>query len=385
MITEPAAVLAILSGVCAGFFWLKKKTEWRLFEVFPPLLWIYATPVVLNNIGVLPSKNPTYDGMGAVVLPGFLVLMLLSVDLKSAVTTMGRGVAVMLVGSFGVVLGATVACAVAAPFLPDDAWKLFAALAGSWIGGTGNMAAVSAGLNVQDLGLPLLADNVVYVVWLPILLSSKRLADRFNRWAKVSPERMKALESIEEDSAGKRPIELPHVFSLILVVSLVTAGAHALADLMPEIKPALTRNTWFTIWLTTLAIGASFTRARELPGSRAIGTGLVYFFLAGMGARASLSGVVDDAFAFVAAAFLMIFLHGGACLLGARILRVDIHTAAIASAANVGGAASAPVVASHHKESLVPASILMALIGYAAGNYLAFLAAQCCAWVVGAA
>ncbi|MEM6533513.1 MAG: DUF819 family protein [Myxococcota bacterium] len=384
MITEPAAIIAILSGICAGFFALKERTQWRVFDLFPPLLWIYATPVLLNNIGLLPTRSAAYDGMGAIVLPAFLVLMLLSVDLKAALTTMGRGVAVMLVGSFGVVIGATVACALAAPFLPENAWKLFGTLSGSWIGGTGNMAAVAAGLDVQDLGLPLLADNVVYVVWLPILLSSKRFAERFNRWAKVSPERMKALEAVEDDASTKRPIELQHVFSLILVVAAVTAVAHALANLMPEIKPALTRNTWFTIWLTTLAIAASFTRARKIPGSRAIGTALVYFFLAGMGARASLTGVADDALVFVSAAFLMITLHGAACLIGARLLRVDIHTAAIASAANVGGAASAPVVASHHKDSLVPASILMALIGYAAGNYLAFLAAQGCAWVAGA-
>ncbi|MEL6548195.1 MAG: DUF819 family protein, partial [Myxococcota bacterium] len=256
-------------------------------------------------------------------------------------------------------------------------------LAGAWIGGTGNMAAVASGLDIDNLGLPLLADNVVYVVWLPILLGSKRFSERFNRWVKVSPDRMAALEAIEDRDEGKRALEVHHVFSLIFVVAAVTATAHALADLMPVVKPALSRNTWFTIWLTTLAIAASFTPARRLPGSRAIGTALVYFFLAGMGAKASLDGLADDALVFLGGAFILILTHGAACLLGARLLRVDLHTAAIASAANVGGAASAPVVASHHKESLVPASILMALIGYAAGNYLAFLAAHCCAWTAG--
>ena len=62
---------------------------------------------------------------------------------------------------------------------------------------------------------------------------------------------------------------------------------------------------------------------------------------------------------------------------------MDVHSAAIASAANVGGAASAPVVAAYHRASLVPVAILMALIGYALGNYLALLTAQLARWVAG--
>ncbi|MCA9583506.1 MAG: DUF819 family protein, partial [Myxococcales bacterium] len=120
--------------------------------------------------------------------------------------------------------------------------------------------------------------------------------------------------------------------------------------------------------------------ARRLAGAREAGLALVYLFLAGMGARASLSGLAD-APVFLAASFLWIAVHGGFCLLGARLLHVDIHSAAIASAANIGGAASAPVVAAHHREALVPASILMALLGYAAGNYLAVLTAQLCHWL----
>ena len=105
---------------------------------------------------------------------------------------------------------------------------------------------------------------------------------------------------------------------------------------------------------------------------------LVYLFVARMGASADLKGVTEQALPFLAGSLFWIFFHGGFCLLGAKLLRVDVHTAAIASAANIGGAASAPIVAAHHKESLVPASVLMALVGYAIGNYAGFLAAQLC-------
>jgi uncharacterized membrane protein len=85
--------------------------------------------------------------------------------------------------------------------------------------------------------------------------------------------------------------------------------------------------------------------------------------------------------AFVAGAYLWIALHGVFVFGAAWVLRVDIHTAAIASAANIGGAASAPIVAAHHDEALVPVSILMAMVGYAVGNYAAFAAASLCYWV----
>ena len=117
---------------------------------------------------------------------------------------------------------------------------------------------------------------------------------------------------------------------------------------------------------------------KRIPGSHDVAMAFVYLFVARMGAVADLTGVAGQAVPFLVGALIWIFIHGGFCLLGAKLFRVDVHTVAIASAANIGGAASAPIVAAHHKESLVPASILMALIGYAVGNYAAYLTAVLC-------
>jgi len=383
LIHSPVGVLAALTGICAFFFFLEARTRWVVFKYFPPLLWIYAVPVVLNNVGVLPAESAAYDVLKEGVLPAFLVLMLVSVDLRSALRVMGRGIAVMLVGSFGVVIGAALTYALVRGMLSPDAWKQFGALSGAWIGGTGNMAAVAGGMGLEptDLGVAILADNVVYIVWLPILLGSKGFAERFNRWAKVAPERVAALEAAAKESEETpKKLTLQHVLYLCAVVAAVTLAADVTSSALPEIEPVLSRGTWRTLAITTFALALSFTKIREIPGARPAGLGLVYLFLAGMGARATISGL-GDAPVFLAASFLWMAIHGGACLLGARLLRVDIHTAAIASAANIGGAASAPVVAAHHNEALVPASILMALVGYSAGNYLAVLTSQLCYWV----
>lgn len=384
MIESDIGVLSVLVGIAALFFRIEQVTKWRIFNFFPPLLWIYATPMILNNLGVLPGASPVYSQLSELALPVFIVLMLLTVNVSAAVKVMGGGVLVMLMGSIGVVVGGVVSYVIVHGWLAEDAWKGFGALAGSWIGGTGNMGAVAAALDTppSQLGLAILADNLVYVVWLPILLGSKAFAEKFNAWARVPADR---LENMERNAAElheeERPVAMREYLYLGVLGLGVTWVASVLAPMLPEVEPVLSTSTWRVILITTIALGLSTTRASKLPGSQALATAIVYVFVAGMGARASLSGLAQ-APAFVLGAYIWIFIHGAFCLAGAWIFKVDVHSAAIASAANVGGAASAPVVAAYHRQSLVPVAILMALIGYALGNYLAILTAQLCHWAV---
>lgn len=377
--------MATLAAIAAFFFWAERATGWRLFNYLIPLIWIYATPLVLRNVGVLPPSSPAYDLLRQYGLPVFIILLLLSVDVLAAVRIMGKGVLVMLMGTVGVVVGAPVGLAVVQRWLGPDAWKGFGTLAGSWIGGTGNMAAVAGGLETppDQFGLAVLADTVIYVGWLPLLLASKSFAERFNRWARVSPDRLARMEAAaaEHEEEKRRP-EIRHVLYLAALALGGTWLAAWIAPQLPEIEPVLSTSTWNVLLVTTLGILLSLTPARRIPASHNLAMALVYLFVARMGATASLEGLAS-APAFLLGAAIWIVVHGLFCLAGARLFRVDVHSVAIASAANIGGAASAPVVAAHHRESLVPAAILMALLGYAVGNYMAFVAAQLCAWVAG--
>jgi uncharacterized membrane protein len=384
--------MTVLCAVAAFYFYLEKVTQWKIFQYFPPLIWIYATPVILNNTGVIPGSSPAYDGLRAYGLPMFIVLMLLYVNVPAAVRIMGKGVLVMLMGTAGVVIGGVAAYAIVHPWLEPNAWTGFGALAGSWIGGTGNMAAAAEALGTppEQFGLAVLADNLVYVVWLPLLLTSKSFADRFNAWARVPPERLLMMESAAEaEDTEERKLVFQDTIYLALLALAVTWIGYELAAVMPElpartedVTPILTESTWRILIITTVALLLSITRLRNIPGGQVMATGLIYVFVAGMGARASLAGL-DQAPVFVLGAFIWIFIHGGFCLFGAWLFKVDVHSTAIASAANIGGAASAPVVAAYHRQSLVPVSILMALIGYALGNYLAIVTGQLAHWVGG--
>ena len=383
MIQSSLGVLAVLFAIAAFYFFLHQKTGWRVFNFFPPLLWIYATPVILNNVGVLPATSTAYGVLSDYVLPVVLCLLLLSVDVGAAIRVMGKGVAVMLLGTTGVILGGALGYFVVHRWLIPDAWTAFGALAGSWIGGTGNMAAVATALDTspEGLGLAVLADNVVYVVWLPLLLGSKSIADRFNRWAKVPADRIEQMESaLAAEKQEARTPQMRDYLYLGCIGLLVAWVASSMASQIPEFPPVLSTATWKILLITTLAIGLSATPLRGIPGSHELAMALIYVFVAGMGARASLSGFAQ-APAFLLGSFIWIAVHGAFCLAGARLFRIDVHSAAIASAANIGGAASATVVAAYHRESLVPAAVLMSLIGYAMGNYLAILTAQLCRWV----
>jgi uncharacterized membrane protein len=306
---------------------------------------------------------------------------------------MGKGVLVMLMGSAGVVVGAVVSYAIVHRWLAPDAWTGVGALAGSWLGGTGNMAAVSEMLETppEQFGLAVITDNVIYLIWLPILLGSKNVADRFNKWTRVPEGRLKMMDSAA--SANLEQERVPEMRDYIYLAAIAigvtwvsTLLAARIFSVMqasyPALQTILNESTWRILLLTTLSLTLSTTRISTLPNATALGTAMIYVFVAGMGARASIEGL-GQAPAFLLGGLIWILIHGAFCVLGAKIFRVDVSSAAIASAANIGAAASAPIVAAFHRPSLVPVSILMALIGYALGNYLGWAAGHLARIVAG--
>jgi uncharacterized membrane protein len=395
LITSPAGVLTVLAGVTSLFFFLEKKTGLKLFNYFPPLIFIYLVPVALSNTGVIPNNSPVYGFMRQNILPMFLVLMLLQVDFLATVRAMGRGVLVMLLGTLGVIVGAPVALFIVKHGLRSlgpDAWKGYGALAGSWIGGTGNMAATAVALGLDDkslaFGYGLLSDNAVYLVWLPLLLMSKNFAGWFHRFTGVPDGHV---ESVHE-AAGRLKVDttapgMVHYLYLAFIGFGVTALAAWLAGYLPEIPrgegatPFITTGTWNILLVTLFGILLSLTRVSNIPGSHALSMALVYLFVARMGAIADLSRLDSSILWFLLGAYIWIFIHGFFLVGAAKVFKVDVHTTAIASAANIGGAASAPIVAAHHNPVLVPVAILMALIGYAIGNPAAIFTGLLCKWV----
>lgn len=407
-ISSNATILAVLTGICAFYFWLEKATRWRLFNYVPPLVFIYLTPVLLSNSGgianyllhsnassdaawlnVLPAKSPVYDVINEFGLPMLLTLMLINVDVARAVRVVGKGVGVMLIGSLGVIVGAVVGYAVVKQWLGPDAWKAYGALTGSWVGGTANLFAVGEALEASGamVGLAVLADTTMLLVWLPLLLSSKKIAGPFAEFARVDAERIARLDqAILDEQEVATTSNYQDYLMLLFAAFAVTAAAQGIvawvtAELTQRgrVWPAqFSASTCRILLITTLGIALSFTPLRRISASRHLGLAIVFLFMAQIGASANLAQAADQAIPFVVGAAICIAIHGLFCLAGAKLLRVDIHTAAIASAANIGGVATASCVAAHHKETLMPAAVLLALLGFALGNYAGLITAAIC-------
>jgi uncharacterized membrane protein len=392
MIDSPVGVMAVLVAVVSFWFWLEKKSHWKLFEYLPPLIFIYATPVLLSNTGIIPYENAAYDFLRHYGLPIFICLMLIKVDVVGAVRIMGKGVFVMLIGTVGVVLGGFLAYALGQAIttpegfplqfpLPADSWKAFGTLSGSWIGGTGNMTAAHAALegSGEHMTMAAAADQMVYLVWLPLLLGSRAFAEKFNRWMRVPANRLELMDqaAAAHDDTEQAPKMVQLLYLALIALSFTWISielSHVLPPVVVGGATVISASTWLILLVTTMALIASATPVRKLPAAHPIAMAIIYVYVARIGATMDLSNASFETMgAFVAMAYVWIMIHGIFILAGAWIFRVDVHTLAIASAANIGGAASAPIVAAHHRESLVPASILMAMIGYALGNYLAIL------------
>ena len=373
-------VMAVIIMVPVFFVWLEKRTRWKVFEFLPAIIWIFLTPIFLSNLNVIPRSSPIYATFKSFAVPMFIVLMLLDIDIRRALKVAWRGVGVMVLGSLGIVVGAAGSFLLFRADLPADAWRGFGALAGSWIGGTGNLAAVAESLETpgEMVALVVVVDNFVYLAYFPIILTCKRWASRFNRFTGVSSgqieESLKAGARVEKKS---REIHFRNVLVLLGFGFTAILVANRLAGLVPSLPPVLTEKTWAMLFVTTLGITMSYTPLKKVPGSEPLSMSLVYIYMTMMGAQADLRNLAGGQW-FLIAGGVCILIHFAFIVLGARIFRVDVSMAAVASVASVGGAASAPVAAGFHREELVPISIMLALIGYGLGNYLGVAAAYLC-------
>jgi uncharacterized membrane protein len=382
--SDLVGVMAVIIMIPVFFVWLEKKTQWKVFDILPAIIWIFLTPIFLSNLDVIPRSSPIYDTFKSFAVPMFIILMLLDIDIRQAFRVAWRGAAVMVLGAVGIVAGAVVSFALFRGGLPENTWSGFGALAGSWIGGTGNLAAVADSLQTpgEMVGIVVLVDNMVYVVYFPIILTCKRWAEAFNRFTRVSREQIEHfVEATAEVERKTHEVHFRHVLVLLGFGFTTILIASTLAGIIPALPPVLTERTWAMLLVTTFGILLSTTPLRKVPGTEPLSMSFVYVYMTMMGAQADLRNI-GGAQWFLVAGFVCIVIHFGFIIAGARLFRIDVSMAAVSSVSAVGGAASAPVAAGYHREELVPVSIMLALIGYALGNYLGVAAAYLCHMLV---
>ncbi len=394
-------VLLVLVAVPAFYFFAERRTGWGLWTYLPPLLWIYATPLLLRLTGVLPDESPVYAGVRAYLLPMFVTLLVMTVDLKTIARSLGRGRPVVLVSTLCVMVTAPLGYLAASAWLPPQVWLGFGALAGSWIGGTANMAAMEQALGTppDQMGLAILADQSLSLIYLPLMIVAVRLTDRFNAWTGARPVNLGpdaeagtepqgsaepangdgGIDAARDDPADAPPDRKaparPDMADLLLVVAVALANVTVcswIAARLPELPPFISGSTWLVLLVTTGALLLSFTPIRRSQQAPPLGSAILYVFVANMGASASLAGFAGaPAFLFGTAIWLILAML--LAVIAAKLMRTDLRIAILALTANIGGVASNPVVAAAYDRRLVPVALMMAMICYVYANYAAIV------------
>jgi len=386
VLSDPMAVFAFHAALVAMIFWLSgldrlKKT----FDVIPPVIYVYFLPMIATTLGITPSSSASYEWTTRYLLPFALLLLMISIDLKSVARLGPTALFMVVAGTVGIIVGGPIALLLFKSFLPPDAWMGFAALSGSWIGGTANMVAIAESVGTPDsaFGPVIVVDTVVGYGWMGVLLLFSGYQALFDR---KTGARTDALEEtnrrLSEMHQERKPMTVGDAAVMIGMGMAGAVASVALGRRLPTLgDPTIISNTtWAVLVVVTGGLLLSFTRLRdyEKVGASGLGYTALYLLLAGIGAQADLRAVLQAPL-YLAAGAVWIAIHVAILLLAARIVRAPLFFVATGSMANIGGAASAPVVAGVYHPAMAPVGLLMAVAGYILGIYGGLV----CAWLLG--
>ena len=400
LIKNDAIVFGILMGILSFVFLTSSSNHpnWKKFyKYFPALLLCYFIPSVLNSLGIISGKDSNlYFVASRYLLPASLVLLTISVDLPAIKRLGSKAVIMFFTGTIGIVLGGPLSILLASMISPDlvggqgpeAVWRGFATVAGSWIGGGANQAAMKEIFDVGDslFSAMIAIDVIVANIWMAILLYGTGLDDKINKWFDADVSSIDDLKRRVEQYK-EQIMRIPETNDTMRVLAIgfgITGIAHLGADtIAPAIKnaaPELARFSltsgffWLIVISTTIAILLSFTKLREIEGVGAsrIGSVFIYILVATIGMKMDILSIFDNPSLFIIGLIWMT-IHAILLIIVAKIIKAPFFFLAVGSKANVGGAASAPILASAFHPSLAPVGVLLAVMGYAIGTYGAWL------------
>jgi uncharacterized membrane protein len=415
LITNDAVVLGILM-LCLGLvFYTSSQKEgfWKKFyKIVPALLMCYLLPAIFNSLGIIASewvevtgeevvkkKSQLYPVASQYFLPAALVLLTLTIDLKAIANLGYKALIMFFTGTIGIVIGGPIAILLISLVSPetvggsdfDAVWRGLATIAGSWIGGGANQAAMLEifKYNPQKYGGMVLVDIFVANVWMAIILIGIGHREKIDKWLKADNTAIEDLKTkvTAYTESVTRTATLKD-YMVILGLAFTAVGiAHFLSDLISNylqsnfavfsdkssaLSSFSSKFFWMVSIATLIGIIFSFTKAKTYEGAGAskIGSVFIYFLVATIGMHMDLSTILENP-GLIAIGFVWMAIHAGLLILVAKLIKAPYFFLAVGSQANVGGAASAPVVASAFHPSLTSVGVLLAVFGYVVGTYAA--------------
>ena len=358
--------------LCAGLMpFLEHRVKWRIFNVLPSIVLTYLLVTSLSVLGFWHVNQEIASSQKLLLswlLPALMFLLLVSCDFKAIVALGPRILGGFASATLSLMLAMILVYALMHRFLPADAWQSLASVSGGWIGGTANLVAVSQALQASPNALSnaLLTDALCYSVWVLVLFSSVPLQARLNAKKKAVALADCIQAKQQAEPADKPPMDIGMTLLWLGLGLLAGKSANLLAAQMPETQ-MLTTSSWTMLLATLLGLVASYTPLRKLPGSMTMSSALLAIIVATIASQASFSGIATAPL-FVLTGLLVLSIHGALMLLAARIFHFDLALCGIASLANVGGVASAPLLAAAYSPALAPVGVLLAMLGYILGT-----------------
>lgn len=405
LITNDAIVFGLLMMILGFVFYTSNldKPFWiKFYRIFPTILVCYFLPALLNwPLGLVdPDQTQLYFMASRYLLPACLVLLCLSIDIKAIMNLGSKALIMFITATFGIVIGGPIALFIVLKFAPgiissdvDEIWRGLSTIAGSWIGGGANQTAMKEIYEVGDnlFATMIIVDIIVANIWMAFLLYGANITQKVDRWLKAD---VSAIEELKKKVADYRAsIERVPTSRDLFLLGAVSFGAvgisHYGSDLIVPwlerfrinleamgLNSLLSGFFWLIVISTTIGFSLSFTRARQLEGVGASRWGTVFIFIlvTTIGMKMNLKEVFENLGLF-AIGLIWMSIHVGLLLLVAKWIKAPFFFVAVGSQANVGGAASAPVVASAFSPSLAPVGVLLAVLGYALGTYGAIICA----------
>ncbi len=375
MISSPLLYLLSLVLLVAIVTFIEQKSRLKIFKFVPAVVMIYIFSMLFASLGMFEQNediNSVYENAKKYLLPAMLFLMLLQVDIRDFFK-LGKSLLIAYSLAILSIVFGFIAVSWAFSFDADMAGA-FGALSGSWTGGMANMVAVGTALGVSQeaFGYALIVDSVNYTLWMMFLLFLTPFARYFNAFT-ASHEQMQKLDNINYISAvGER-----RYLFLLLLSALVAFGVNFLAYSGFEI---LNYTTTTVILATALGILGSFTKLKTINGSSETGSAMLYMLIALIGSKAlfeNFSGVG----VYVFGGFCILVIHALVMVAGAKVFKLDLFSIAVASLSNIGGVASASILAATYNKALVGVGVLMAVMGFIIGTFVGLMVGNILVWL----
>lgn len=384
MLTESFPIIIFLLAIETLVLSVSHHPKFKkYFKFIPAVFWIYFLPMLSSSLGLIDPKSQVYQNISFYFLPSALVLLLLGSDVRAILKLEKQALLMMLAGSLGIMIATPLAFYIVKQWVGSQMWSGFGALSASWIGGSANMIAAKEALGTPDsVFTPMvIVDAIVPYAWMGILVAASALQPAYDKWNRSNREIINTLSSNvssaslpkEEKKSFKKTVLIIIIAILAGVVSIYASGK------LPVIKNVISNYTWAIIIVSILGVSLSLSPLKKLEnyGSEKIGSFLLYFVLTSIGARSNISHM-NATFILISAGFFIVIIHAIILLFASRIFKAPMFLVATASQANIGGVASAPIVAAIYEPGLASVGLLLAIFGNILGTYLGIVTGQVC-------